>query len=333
MPIFLAWVRTWSTGSVARRPRPSTDPSRPLLRVAVCNTESHCASPAWEAAPVVVIGSRLCAPSFRQPRIRVDVVRRTPALRRSRPPASIPGTGPRAPARRRCRPRRARTRAGCRRAASRAPPARRGGSPRRGKATTHGSRIQPPRHRRLRDPLDGQAVGGHPHAHVPRLVDAARSRRTLLSTISLSLRVDLVLLPEVLLEPLHPLEVGDDDAAGIGEHVREATSTPLSSRISSAAGVVGPFAPSQMTFALTRSAFSSFITCSRLQGARMSQSSRRRSSFEIALPRRRGPASVPRSCLCAIAAVDVDPVRVVEAAARVRDRRSASRPPPCMNRA
>ena len=34
-------------------------------------------------------------------------------------------------------------------------------------------------------------------------------------------RVDLVFLPEVLLQPLHPLEVGDDDTAGVREHVRQ----------------------------------------------------------------------------------------------------------------
>ena len=34
-------------------------------------------------------------------------------------------------------------------------------------------------------------------------------------------RVHLLLLPEVLLQALHPLEVGDDDAAGVREHVRE----------------------------------------------------------------------------------------------------------------
>ena len=34
-------------------------------------------------------------------------------------------------------------------------------------------------------------------------------------------RVHLVLLPEVLLQALHPLEVRDDDAAGVREHVRE----------------------------------------------------------------------------------------------------------------
>ena len=49
-------------------------------------------------------------------------------------------------------------------------------------------------------------------------------------------------------------------------------STPLSSRISSAAGVTGPLAPSQMIDALTLSALSWVITCSSAQGASTSQS-------------------------------------------------------------
>ena len=40
-------------------------------------------------------------------------------------------------------------------------------------------------------------------------------------TMSSSRCVDLLLLPEVLLEALHPLEVGDDDAARVREHVGE----------------------------------------------------------------------------------------------------------------
>ena len=46
----------------------------------------------------------------------------------------------------------------------------------------------------------------------PRLVERARDD-------VVQLRVHLVLLPEVLLEALHPLEVGDDDAARVREHV------------------------------------------------------------------------------------------------------------------
>src|SRR6266511_2922871 len=37
--------------------------------------------------------------------------------------------------------------------------------------------------------------------------------------------VDLVFFPEVELEVLHPLEVGDDDAAGVGEDVRDEDDT------------------------------------------------------------------------------------------------------------
>jgi hypothetical protein len=76
---------------------------------------------------------------------------------------------------------------------------------------------------------------------------------------------------------------------------------PLSSRISSAAGVTGPLAPSQMIFALTCDAFSLVITCSSAHGARTSQSSRSSSSFEI-VSVSRSPSSAPVSCLCAIAA-------------------------------
>src|SRR5712672_327580 len=68
--------------------------------------------------------------------------------------------------------------------------------------------IQAPRHRRLGDALDGQAVRRQPHAQVARLVHVPRFLERLVDDL-LELRVDLVLLPEVLLEALHPLEVGD----------------------------------------------------------------------------------------------------------------------------
>ena len=57
---------------------------------------------------------------------------------------------------------------------------------------------------------------------------------------------------------------------------------PRSSRISSAAGVVGPFAPSQIIFACTRGAFSAVITCSSAHGVSTSQSISISSSFVIA---------------------------------------------------
>src|SRR5436190_476171 len=80
--------------------------------------------------------------------------------------------------------------------------------------------VEATRDRGFRDAMDGEAVGGEPHRdgpfclRRPRLLEGARD--DLVQPC-----VDLVLLPEVLLEALHPLEVRDDDAAGIREHVRE----------------------------------------------------------------------------------------------------------------
>src|SRR5581483_4696389 len=74
--------------------------------------------------------------------------------------------------------------------------------------------IEPPRQRRLGDALGGEAVGGETHAEVARLVHVPGLRERLVDDL-LELRVDLVLLPEVLLEALHPLEVRDDDAARV----------------------------------------------------------------------------------------------------------------------
>src|SRR6185295_5124260 len=71
--------------------------------------------------------------------------------------------------------------------------------------------IEPARDGRLGDTLDGEPVGGHPHRRLallvsrPCLVERARDDRVQAS-------VHLVFLPEVLLETLYPLEVGDDDA-------------------------------------------------------------------------------------------------------------------------
>src|ERR687896_405214 len=103
------------------------------------------------------------------------------------------------------------------------------------------------------------------------------------------------------------------------------TRTSRSSRIASADVVTGPFAPSQMTVALMRSAFSSVTTCSSAHGARMSQGSSRSSSFVTASAFAR-PATMPRSCLCASAAGTSMPLAllarqrldVVERAARRR---------------
>src|SRR3989304_1293689 len=59
------------------------------------------------------------------------------------------------------------------------------------------------------------------------------------------------------------------------------TMVSLRNRMSSASGVVGPFAPSAPILARTRGAFSAAVAFSSADGARMSTSSSRRSSFEI----------------------------------------------------
>src|SRR5919197_3316051 len=84
--------------------------------------------------------------------------------------------------------------------------------------TTRGLRIEAPRDRRVSNPPHREPVGRQPHARLalvgdtPGLVECARRDVS-------QLRVDLVLLPEVLLEALHPLEVRDDDTARVREHV------------------------------------------------------------------------------------------------------------------
>src|SRR5436189_6071111 len=81
-------------------------------------------------------------------------------------------------------------------------------------------RIDAARRGGLRNPLNGEAVGAEPHRNVAVLVDGPglveRARDDVVQ-----LRVHLGLLPEVLLEALHPFEVGDHDAAGVGEDVRK----------------------------------------------------------------------------------------------------------------
>ena len=74
--------------------------------------------------------------------------------------------------------------------------------------------------RRLGDALHREPVGSDAHrelaalGRVPGLVERAAHD-------VVELRVHLDLLPEVLLEALHPLEVRDDDAARVREHVGE----------------------------------------------------------------------------------------------------------------
>src|SRR5919197_5680448 len=86
------------------------------------------------------------------------------------------------------------------------------------KTTTLG--IQATRGGGLGDALHREAVRGDAHrqlaplGEVPGLVESAAHD-------VVQLRVHLGLLPEVLLEALHPFEVRDDDAAGVREHVRQ----------------------------------------------------------------------------------------------------------------
>src|SRR5258705_12860634 len=68
--------------------------------------------------------------------------------------------------------------------------------------------IEPPGRGRLGNALDGETVGGHPHAHALARVDVPGLLEGLDHDL-LELRVDLVLLPEVFLETLHPFEVRD----------------------------------------------------------------------------------------------------------------------------
>src|SRR5215217_5022917 len=80
--------------------------------------------------------------------------------------------------------------------------------------------IEAPGHGRLRDALDREPVRGHPHARALLLLRRDRLLEGAGDDVVEPL-VHLFLLPEVLLEALHPLEVGDDDAAGVRKHVRE----------------------------------------------------------------------------------------------------------------
>src|ERR1700751_812204 len=88
----------------------------------------------------------------------------------------------------------------------------------RNSATNVGLRIDAARDRRLGDALEGEPGGGD----APRHVALLRGLPCLLERAAddvVQLRVHLDLLPEVLLEALHPFEVGDDDAARVREDV------------------------------------------------------------------------------------------------------------------
>ena len=69
------------------------------------------------------------------------------------------------------------------------------------------------------DAADGEDVGGLAHGAGFGVADGGDFGVGVIEE-ALEARVDLVLLPEEGLQVLHPLEVGDDDAAGVGEDVR-----------------------------------------------------------------------------------------------------------------
>ena len=118
--------------------------------------------------------------------------------------------------------------------------------------------IEPARDRRLGDALDGEAVGGHPHrgrrasSHVAHVSSNARV------TISFSRALTSSSFQKYSCRPCtHSKYETTTPPAFASTSGR--TSTPFASRISSAAGVTGPFAPSTISFAFTRSAFASVI--------------------------------------------------------------------------
>src|SRR5260221_7841516 len=78
--------------------------------------------------------------------------------------------------------------------------------------------VNPSYHRRVGYALNGDCVCGEPHvdALVHRCVENLVEGP---SDHVVELGVDLLLLPEECLEVLHPLEVGDDHAAGVGDDV------------------------------------------------------------------------------------------------------------------
>src|SRR2546423_12716156 len=80
--------------------------------------------------------------------------------------------------------------------------------------------------RGLGDALDRQSVGGDAHRYVARLRRLpGLVERTADDVVQLGVHLDL--LPEVLLEALHPLEVGDDHTAGVREYVGEDQPAPI----------------------------------------------------------------------------------------------------------
>src|ERR1044072_7334239 len=87
-------------------------------------------------------------------------------------------------------------------------------------------RVEATRGRRLCDAPDREGIGGLAHRQRALLVRPPGLGERAGDDV-VQLRVDLGLLPEVLLESLHPLEVRDDDAACVREHVREDEDPPI----------------------------------------------------------------------------------------------------------
>ena len=172
-----------------------------------------------------------------------------------------------------------------------------------------------------------EPVGGEPHrqASAARAVSHVSSKARLDDVVQL--RVHLGLLPEVLLEALHPLEVRDDDAAGVREHVGEDRARPCPRGSRRRPASTGPFAPSQMIDALTWSAFSSVITCSSAHGASTLDVEQEQLLVRDLLCVLRRPRACRARCLCANAAATSIPLRIVKRDVPSPRSRRRSRPP------
>ena len=174
------------------------------------------------------------------------------------------------------------------------------------------------------DALDGQQVGGG--AHVDRLPCAASSSVSSegLDHDLLELLVDLASLQKSRLQVLDPLEVADRDAAGVAQDVRDQEDAAL---VEDLVGLgrrraVGGLGDDLGLDRWPRCA--AVIWFSSAAGTRMSQSSSRSSAFEMSS--RPGSRDRPVLALPGDHPVDVEPGRVVDAAARVATRRRRSRP-------
>ena len=147
------------------------------------------------------------------------------------------------------------------------------------------------------------------HRHVALLHRRPRRIERLRDDV-VELRVHLGLLPEVLLEALHPLEVRHDHAAGVGEHVRQnehahVVEDDVRGRRDRAVRALDDHPR------LDCEAFSSVITCSSAHGARMSQSKEQLLVGDLL--RALQPFERARLALLGERGLHVDAVRVVGA--------------------